>query len=217
MAGVPPRQLLVEGPDDLYAVVELMKRNGIDWPDRKVDPPVFIKPLQGVGAIMKAPFLGDLLKQPGLKALGIMIDADDEPGRRWSWFRDQLTVRRFRDLPDAMPATGLIVENPDGLRVGLWLMPDCGSAGMLETFLAFLVPETESALWDHATASFEQARTLGAPCGDSHHDKARIHTWLAWQDPPGTSFGLALTRKILDASANGATAFVGWFRQLYGL
>ena len=217
MAGVPPRQLLVEGTGDLYAIVELMKKNGIDWPDRKADAPVFIKPSGDVHAIMKAPFLGDQLKQPGLKALGIMIDADDEPGRRWSWFRDQFAARQFRDLPDVMPAAGLIAENSDGLRLGLWLMPDCGSAGMLETFLALLVPETESLLWDHATASFEQARTLGALCGDAHHDKARIHTWLAWQEPPGASFGLALTKKILDASAIGAAAFVAWFKQLYGL
>jgi hypothetical protein len=96
-------------------------------------------------------------------------------------------------------------------------MPDCGSAGMLETFLALLVPATDSAVWDHAVASFETAHSLGAPCLDAHHDKARIHTWLAWQDPPGASFGLALTKKTLDPNAPGAAAFVSWFKQLYRL
>ncbi len=217
MAAVARSQLLVEGTDDLYVIVELMKRNGVDWPDRKADAPVLIKPMQGVGAIMKAPFLGDQLKQPGLQALGIMIDADDDPKRRWEWFRDQLATRQFRNLPETMPATGLITDDAAGLRVGLWLMPDCGSAGILETFLALLVRGPDLALWDHAGASFETARALGAPCGQTHHDKARIHTWLAWQDPPGTSFGLALTKRNLDPNAPGAAAFVAWFRKLYRL
>lgn len=217
MAGVPPRQFLVEGTGDLFAIVALMKKNGVAWPDGKDDPPVSIKHTGGVDAIMRAPFLGGELKQPGLKVLGIMIDADDEPETRWQWFRNLLAARQFRDLPDAMPRDGLIVEDTDGLRLGLWLMPDCSSAGMLETFLALLVPGIDSGLWNHAGAAFEQALSVGAPCLDAHHDKARIHTWLAWQDPPGTSFGLALTKKILDPNALGAAAFVTWFKQLYRL
>jgi hypothetical protein len=119
MAGVPPRQLLVEGNGDLYAIVELMKKNGVDWPDRKEDAPVSIEHTGGVDAIMRAPFLGGELKQPGLEALGIMIDADDAPGERWLWFKGQLAARQFRDLPEAMPKEGLIVEDSDGLRAGL--------------------------------------------------------------------------------------------------
>jgi phosphatidylethanolamine-binding protein (PEBP) family uncharacterized protein len=88
---------------------------------------------------------------------------------------------------------------------------------MLETFLALLVRDTDSKLWVHAANSFETARSLGAPCADSHHDKARIHTWLAWQEPPGASFGLALTKRILDPDAPSASAFVAWLRKLYDL
>lgn len=217
MARVPPKQLLVEGADDLYAIVELMRKNGVDWPDKKADAPVSINRADGVGLLMQPAYLGDQLKQPGLKMLGIMIDADDEPAVRWSWFRNQLDLRGFRPLPDAMPRDGLIAEDGDGLRVGLWLMPDCGSTGMLETFLALLVPDTDLELWGHAAKSFDAARLLGAPCSDAHHDKARIRTWLAWQEPPGTSFGLALTKRILDPGAAGASVFVAWFRQLYHL
>jgi hypothetical protein len=210
--------LLVEGTDDLYVIVELMKQNGVAWPGGKdVDPPVSIKPIRGIDAVMRAPFLAGELKQPGLLTLGIMIDADDDPKGRWSWFQKQLAAHEFQDLPDVMPEGGIIAENPDGLRVGLWLMPDCGSTGMLETFLALLARGPDSAVWDHASASFETARLLGAPCRNAHHDKARIHTWLAWQDPPATSFGLALTKKILDPSAPGAKAFVAWFKALFRL
>ncbi len=122
MAKVPTKQLLVEGTDDLYAIVELMKKNGVDWPDKNSGPPpVFIKPAGGVDRLMTSPFLGGELKQPELEVLGIMIDADDKPKARWSWFRHQLDVRGFRPLPADMPGNGLIVEDSSGLRVGLWL------------------------------------------------------------------------------------------------
>ena len=30
-----------------------------------------------------------------------------------------------------------------------------------------------------------------------HHAKARIHTWLSWQDEPGTPMGTAITKRTL--------------------
>lgn len=71
------------------------------------------------------------------------------------------------------------MSNPEGKTLGIWLMPDNRSRGMLETFLAYLVPGGGSDLWTHACEAVAEAYGRGAPCREVHHDKARIHTWLA--------------------------------------
>jgi hypothetical protein len=96
-------------------------------------------------------------------------------------------------------------------------MPDNRSAGMMETFLRHLIKPEDEPLWIHAQAAFAQAKAIGAHCRDVHADKAHIHTWLAWQDPPGQAFGIALVKNILDARSATAMPFVDWFRRLYGL
>jgi len=58
---------------------------------------------------------------------------------------------------------------------------------------------------------------MGAACHESHVPKAELYTWMAWQEPPGQSPGLALTQRILDPQAKYAGPFVRWFRELYRL
>ncbi len=112
---------------------------------------------------------------------------------------------------------GLIIKNNDGKHFGAWIMPDNQKLGMIETFLRYLVPGNQAALWSHAERSTADALDHGATYKHLHSDKARIHTWLAWGDPPGERFGTALLKKILDASAPSATPFVKWFKDLYQL
>jgi hypothetical protein len=212
MVSLRSKQLLVEGQDDKFSVVGLMEHH-VDWPDRPAEPPVYIESIGSVSEILKARFLRTKLKESGLDALGVLIDADVEPIARWDSFRS-ICAPIFSGMPDTLPPGGLITENASGLRLGLWLMPDCSSSGMLESFLRHLIPEPDELLWAHAEASFEAARRIGARCRAVHSDKARIHTWLAWQDPPGESLGRALTRKTLDPAAPTAAAFVAWFRNL---
>lgn len=215
MASIKSKQLLVEGQDDKFAVVGLMEHH-IPWPDKRHDPPVFVDAVGSVSEILNTTYLRTKLKESGLQALGIMIDADDDPVSRWNSFRT-ICLQMFPALPTELPSGGLVIENSRGSRLGFWLMPDCSSSGMLETFLRHLVPVPAEPLWQHAKASFDAARSLGAACRVVHSEKARVHTWLAWQDPPGESFGRALTRKTLDPSAPAAVAFVAWFKLLYRL
>jgi hypothetical protein len=209
------KQLLVEGVDDLLAVVGLMEHH-VPWPRDKHKAPVWINAVGSVDEIFDPTYLSTKLKESGLEVLGIMVDADDQPGGRWATLCT-LCRHAVPTLPKNLPPEGLIVDCTSGLRLGFWMMPDCSSDGMLETFLRHLVPTSSDAVWTHAQKSSVHARTLGAPYRDAHSDKAYIHTWLGWQDPPGERLGIALTRKILDANASTATPFVKWFKALYGL
>ena len=57
---------------------------------------------------------------------------------------------------------------------------------MMETFLLFLRPADNTALHKLAETAVTQAHAVGAPFLEPHRDKALIHSWLSWQDPPGS-------------------------------
>jgi hypothetical protein len=177
---------------------------------------VRIEPRGGVENILDQHTIPLRLKSPEVQILGVVIDANDDFSGRWRRLH-QLLIPFFPDVPYDMQSEGLIVGNSSGKRVGVWIMPDNRSRGMLETFLQVLIPNEFAAVWDHAKVSVAEARKCGAPCTDKHLDKAHIYTWLAWQSPPGERFGTAILKNILDAKSEKAAQFVDWFRKLYEL
>jgi hypothetical protein len=207
--------MAVEGYDDLFSVVGLMRAH-IPWPDDPRSAPVHIRIGFGAEGILKRGFLDGLLKSNVVKTLGVMLDADTIPLGRYQSIR-ALCQPFFPALPAILPEDGLVIENDDHKRLGVWIMPDNHSEGNLETFLRFLVPSKLQAVWKHAVESTEIAKKVGCEYRDSHIEKANLYTWLAWQDPPGQSPGECLTRKILDPNATSAAAFVTWFKKLYQL
>ena len=217
MAQRPPvRKLLVEGDDDKRVIPELIEANGVPWVDSRGDWIVSIEPMNGFEPILAAEEIETQLKASGLKALGIIVDANDDAAKRWSSVRERC-VAQFPDLPESLPTKGVIATNPDGLKLGVWIMPDNESCGMMETFLKFLVPDPDDPILSFATKARDEAKTLGAPFKDAHADKAVIHTWLAWQDPPGRQLHDAIVQKILDPKSPHAAPFVRWFRSLYAV
>ncbi len=203
----------MEGVDDKHAVIGLMRRH-IDWPDTPSGWPVYIKVGNSNDEILAQGYLSTQIKASTVRTVGVLLDADLNSGGRYQRIQ-QLCKPLFPDLPPDMPAEGLFVDNPDGKRLGLWLMPDNMSPGGLETFLRLLVPDSAEGLWTLACSSVANARSMGAACREAHIQKANLSTWLAWHDPPGQSPGLALTRKILDPESPHAAGFVSWFRTLF--
>jgi|HubBroStandDraft_1064217.scaffolds.fasta_scaffold497852_1 hypothetical protein len=143
-----------------------------------------------------------------------MLDADVHADGRYQRIQ-QLCSILFPNLAGRTPPA--VVENDNQKRFGVWIMPDNASQGDLETFLRYLVPDQQEPLWKQACDSVGAAVSNGAKCRDSHIPKANLYTWLAWQDPPGQSPGLALTKKILDPQSEYAGPFVKWFKELYRL
>lgn len=47
--------------------------------------------------------------------------------------------------------------------------------------------------------------------------EAQLHTWLAWQEQPGTPLGLAITNRYFDANAPHAQQLIAWVRRLFSL
>ncbi len=211
-----PNHLLVEGPDDKFAVVELMAHH-IGWPEHRV--PVWIDSLNGVNNLLKSDILETRLTNPDIKRLGILLDADGTPSDRYGELRDALSSE-CPELPAFLPAEGFVstvsvktLGSP--MRLGIWMMPNNESPGYLEDFLSTLIPGGAKPVWDHAQQSTRTARQVGATYKEAHTAKAEMHTWLAWQDLPSPSAGWSLNRKALDPFLPAATPFVTWFRRLY--
>ncbi len=214
---VPRRnRLLVEGDDDKRVLPQLIEANGIPWGETRREAIVDIAAYGGVANLLDRKIIATELKASGLAALGILIDADEDPEARWQRLR-QVCLPSVPDLPDELPVSGLVHRTPSGLAFGVWMMPDNRRRGMLENFLAFLVPADQQPLWEWTVPACTEALRKGAPFKAAHRDKARIHAWLAFQDPPGRQLHHAIIERILDPRNPDAQAFVDWFRRLFDL
>jgi hypothetical protein len=206
-----PRVLIVEGKDELRVLPELLELAGIPWP--KGDEPVRIEEQDGIGNILAPGFIETTLKASGVTAVGIVVDANGDPGSRWEKLRARLAAS-YPDFAVALPATGAVHAIAGKPRIGVWVMPDNVRTGMLETLLLAL-RVGDQALHDHARDATGHARTLGAPFRDNHREKAELHAWLAWQDPPGRQLHDAVRARHLLPAPPVTDPFVGWFRQLF--
>lgn len=209
--------LLVEGDEDKRILPELLERAGVPW-GKRGNEIVKIHSIDGVSNFTRNELRAQL-KTSGLTRLGVILDADDGPGDRWAQIRS--VVDGSFDVPPLPVPGGLVVPATGSMpRFGVWLMPDNSSKGMMESFLLTLCPDSEPTFLAHVESSTDVAASLrheAAVYGPAHRDKALIHTWLAWRDPPGSQLHQALKSKVLDPSGPLAAQFVCWFRDRYEL
>ncbi|MCW5198373.1 hypothetical protein VU06_01335 [Desulfobulbus sp. F3] len=211
--------LLVEGEEDKRVIPQLVEANGIKWGEKEKE---WIVEIQALGSVEKLLDKEEIsiqlrMRRRTLKILGIILDADDCPTNRWQSIRNCL-IEIYPDIPEQIPATGLI--HPGEIKVGVWMMPDNKERGMLETFLQFLLPEGGKELWQFSENCCQQAKVIqakeqGSCFKDCHSDKAKIHTWLAWQNPPGRQIHQAITERILSHYSPQAAVFMNWFKELF--
>lgn len=148
-----------------------------------------------------------------MNAVGIVVDANGDPASRWEQLRDRVAAS-YSGFPADLPVAGAIHVVAGKPRIGVWIMPDNVRAGMLETLLLAL-RIGDQVLHDHARDATTHARVLGAPFRDTHREKAELHAWLAWQDPPGRQLHEAVRSRRLPPAPPVTDAFVAWFRKLF--
>lgn len=213
----PARYLLVEGKDDQHVAWHLCSLHRL--------PETFtVEVPEGDGGITELlDGLTARIRAPYLQTLGIVVDADIDLAARWQAIRDRLQdrvklqARTYSALPAAPPSQGWISPDPGLPRVGVWLMPDNQTSGILEDFATRLIPAGD-ALFPKADAVLQDIeRESLQRYGTAQRPKALIHTWLAWQEIPGQPIGTALTAQSLMHDAPLARAFVGWLRLLFHL
>lgn len=196
------RKLLVEGNDDKHVVINLCMAYQI--------PEVFeVIDKKGINNLLET--LPIELKTSDLESLGILVDADTNLQARWQSLRNTLTQAGYT-VPKTPVSTGTILQNEERPTVGIWLMPNNQLPGLLENFVAELIPVGDG-LWTQAqdcVANLPERRFPAVA-----RAKADIHTWLAWQAEPGKPMGTAITARYLDPGSARAQDFMTWLRTLF--
>jgi uncharacterized protein DUF3226 len=194
-------RLLVEGSDDKHLIKNLLRDHAIEL-DEKLE----ILDCHGVQSLLEESLPTHLLGS--YDAIGIIVDADLDLDGRWQSIRDRLLQLGYGP-PAQPPPEGLILATRKP-AVGVWLMPDNVLPGMLEDFAQQLIPAGDE-LWPIARSS---VAALPVPRRFTAERKAEIHTYLAWQEEPGTPLGLAVTKKYFQTDVSLAQRFVDWVRRL---
>ena len=200
--------LLVEGADDFHAFISLLDAHNLRGRCRIED---------GGGYEAMRESMDTRVDESGLERIGFVVDADQDINDRWASLRDVLiNPCGYSRVPEMPEMGGAIIKEDGKVDVGIWLMPNNILPGALEEFIRMLVPVSDS-LWGHAVSCVENLPTSPDLLTDNWASKARLHSWLAWQEEPGKPIGQAITKRYLDPKAEQAGQLLAWVRRLFAL
>ena len=197
------RILLVEGPDDERVVANLWGQHynaGLNFR---------ISVKNGIDNLLQS--IRVEIQSEGRIAVGILVDADDYPIRRWQAVADRLIKANI--IPPRNPtSSGTTIEgNP---RIGVWLMPDNISPGELEDFVEQMIPGNDP-VWPLSKAYIDNIPQGDRMFTDGKILRAKVHAWLATRKEPRL-MGAAIGANDLNINAPVASSFVNWLQQLFG-
>lgn len=198
--------LMVEGPDDCHVVKYLRSETSLDFS---------IVPMGGVEKALKFHEIETRFKATECRALGIMVDADDNLDARWNKVSSRL-VRLGISVPDAPEPNGTIIpaRNDDEPRVGIWLMPDNRSNGELEDFIKSMIPENDP-VWPLSEEYINGIPPEHRKFPSGKILRAQVHAWLAARKRPRPGMGSAIAAKDLDIKALSSRTFLAWLQKLF--
>ena len=208
---VATKVVMVEGKDDEHVIKHLCGNRGIPAILKVEGHQSVENLLETIPVRLKATYDGDII--------GIVLDADESLIDRWAAVRNHLAKLSYSEVPAFPASKGFIIDPPQGSllpRVGIWLMPNNHLNGMLEDFLALLVP-ANSPLFARVQRTVDEIPPSERLFSSAARSKAVIHNWLAWQKDPGLPFGTAITARFLDPLHAEADTFVAWLRELFHL
>ncbi len=219
------QRILVEG-NDIHVILQICTKNGLNQPKGFSDKKDFesnfaFKSKTGsqLGKPELISHLSALLLESELQTIAIVLDADKSAISTWQSVCAVLQKSGYTDLPKTPGAEGTVIESadPDLPKVGIWIMPDNSSTGEIEDFFLQLIDSQDFRL-DHARNSvgylIDQRPDL---LDNSNRSKAEAHTWLAWQQEPGRSMGVALKSNWANAKHPLAISLSQWFSRTFDL
>ena len=198
----PAKLLLVEGQDDQHVVEHLRLRLASDLAFHCEDK-------GGSRPLLDA--IDVEITTDGRVALGILMDANDDPDARWQAIGNRLLGENVQ-LPPQPERGGTVIDRDP--RVGVWLMPNNSTHGELENFVAELVPKGDP-VWPLAEQYIKGIPDEHRRFSQKKELRAKLHAWFATREEP-RRMGSAIRTKDLDAETPIASQFVDWLRTLFG-
>ena len=195
------RVLLVEGPDDEHVVRHLRNRH-------QAMPEFCIRNKEGIAKLLED--IGLEILAPSRKAVGILVDANDDLDARWSAVADRLREENI-EVPSNPELTGIIIDSTP--RVGIWLMPDNTSPGELENFVSKMIPGDDP-VWPRSEDYIDSIPKTDRKFTEKKILRAKIHAWLATRENP-RQMGAAIGARDLHVDGTLSTAFANWLQRLF--
>ena len=196
--------LLVEGQDDRHVVEHLY------WKRFEAKPPFDVVDKEGYSNLHAA-IVPEVIA-PDRQAVGIVVDADDDPGSRWTAVTNRLRKAcpgvKFGDLS---PNGTIIYAAP---RIGVWLWPDNGSVGEIEDFVTKMIP-LDDPVWPLSGRYIEDIAAEDRRFSEGKTARAKLHAWLAAREDP-RRMGPAIRAGDLEIDGALATHFAEWLQRLFG-
>lgn len=216
------QRILVEG-DDVHLLIHVCMRLRIkDLPQGFADADDFRD-----NFLIKKDKLGktEVIKgiSPAIKSaeaftnLGIVVDADDSAPSTWQSIRAVLEKLDYQNLPTTPIPDGIVVRSnvPHYPQVGVWIMPDNENPRAIEDFFLALVDPADARMNKAKATVSEVIEDKLNLFSENIRSKADVHTWLAWQEEPGRSMGIAVKSGLLSLEHDLAVRFVNWFTRTF--
>ena len=203
-------QLAVEGQTDLHFVFHLcrMAHPGLETRFSLQD-------YRGRQGVLNA--VRGLVNRPDITAVGILLDADDDPMQRWRDVTARITEANPEiQVPPAPVQNGTIIpENPDidNPRIGIWIMPDNSSTGEMENFVTPMIPAADQ-VWPLSQAYIGDIPAPHRKFDDSKITKSQVHAWLAARKYPGL-LGRSVREGDLEINGTLCQTFLTWLKDLF--
>lgn len=199
------QKLLVEGNDDQHVIWALCEKFKIPETFDVID-------CEGIENLIEQ--IPVRFKQSGIASIGVIIDADTEIEKRWISLKGIFSAQGI-NVPIDLPSDGLVLKTVNNLNIGVWIMPNNNHNGMLEDFISFLVPKDDKLLpIVHSTLTDIEKQKLNK-YNLIHKSKAVIHSWLSWQENPGTPMGLGITKRYLSTDEETCSLLLNWLNRVF--
>ena len=213
--------LLVEGPDDKHVVLHLCNRCPSFSVEKSSEDEHVVRlyPSQPTSAFSISDkggidqLLGAIsleIKTPSRKAIGILVDANNDLNTRWNDVTNRLRKANIQAPPSPQP-TGTIIDGQP--RVGIWLMPDNASTGELEDFVMQMIPEGDP-VWPRAKRYIEEIPQADRRFPEVKTRRAELYAWLASRENP-RQMGSAIGSHDLKVDGHLCKNFLDWLKALF--
>ena len=216
--------LLVEGPNDRWFFEAMCRSLNLSAIVKVAIPQDIAGPkaYNNKGGIFATlPLLISQMSDGTITNIGVIVDADTSASngmglaKTLELFSEKVGEQGFADRRRVGPDGGYVFKSNDGLGdVGLWIMPDNRSEGMLEDWVYATALASERTAIAHAEQTIA---TVPGPIRfkEIHRIKAITSVWMSWQKVPGQGIKQVVSDSLLDTNHELHKRFVAWLRHLF--
>ncbi len=139
----------------------------------------------------------------------VICDAETRTAQQlWTRIIPVLRDAGYSLVPEDLPTNGLILDQPDYHRLGIWIMPNNFDPGMIEDFYLRAIPQEDEKL--------RRSRDFVASIAGLKISKSTYRVWLAIQaDPVGPAIAMSVGQ--VSRQRGEIPIFIQWLSKLLQL